>query len=431
MTRRAVVISADAMVFEDTELLQTLPGMASVWDRCARVERVRSIYPSITYPCHSTMMTGVYPDRHGIIHNDLIIPGQASTPWQFTRNLVHVPTIFDYTKEAGMKTASVFWPVTGNDPSIDWLIDECWPDASEGDKEETDCFRRTGSNEETMQEVVLPNIHYVSGKHRCHPYCDHFIIQSACTMLRKFKPNLLMMHPANIDGYRHETGVFTPKVTHGIHETDSWLQMIFKAAEDAGTFDETDFFIVSDHGQLNIERAVALNAIMAANGWITVDEDGQFVDWKAWAHSGGLSALVKVRNPADVPAMQAFLQKLYDDGVWGIGQLMTRKETEQQYHLSGDFDFALDTDGMTSFSNAFTGAFVRPLNNEDYRLSQASHGHLPEKGPQPTLIAFGPHIKPRVILSTANLVDEAPTFAAALGIEMPGTDGHVLEEILR
>lgn len=71
------------------------------------------------------------------------------------------------------------------------------------------------------------------------------------------------------------------------------------------------------------------------------------------------------------------------------------------------------------------------MNNEDYRLGQASHGHLPEKGPQPTLIAFGPHIKPGAILSTANLVDEAPTFAAALGIEMLGTDEHVLEEILR
>ena len=51
------------------------------------------------------------------------------------------------------------------------------------------------------------------------------------------------------------------------------------------------------------------------------------------------------------------------------------------------------TDGYTTFSNAFTRPLVRPVDNSDYKFGRATHGHHPDKGAQPTLIAFGPHIK--------------------------------------
>ena len=71
-----------------------------------------------------------------------------------------------------------------------------------------------------------------------------------------------------------------------------------------------------------------------------------------------------------------------------------------------------------------------PLDNRNYRFGRATHGYVPDKGPQPTLIAFGPHIKQGVVLKNANLVDEAPTFAKVLGIEMKDTDGRSLDELL-
>lgn len=65
MSKHVIVISNDAMVYEDLQTLQNLPVFASVWERMAQVKRVRSVYPSLTYPCHTTMMTGRYPEpRH-------------------------------------------------------------------------------------------------------------------------------------------------------------------------------------------------------------------------------------------------------------------------------------------------------------------------------------------------------------------------------
>ena len=98
---------------------------------------------------------------------------------------------------------------------------------------------------------------------------------------------------------------------------------------------------------------------------------------------------------------------------------------------SRDFSFVLETDGYTSFSGSWYGPVVRGFDTSDYRFGHATHGHHPDRGPSPTLIAFGPSIKEGAVLKNCRLVDEAPTFAAALGFTMEGTDGRVLHEILK
>ncbi|MBR4082043.1 MAG: alkaline phosphatase family protein [Clostridia bacterium] len=426
--RRVVVLSVDAMVFEDTELLHKLPVFSELWDKTARVERVRSIYPTITYPCHTTMMTGVYPDRHGIISNEQEIPGERKPKWTHFRQSVTAPTFFDKAKEAGMTTASVFWPVTGCDPNIDYLINEYWPQNAE--TSDADAFRESGTSEEVMQRIVLPNLPVMEGKPRKHPFSDDFIYNCSNDILRAYKPNLLAIHHANIDHYRHKSGVFTPLVEHGVHEVDHYVGNLLKAAEDAGVLEETDFFIVSDHGQMDIRRAVAINAIFAEEGLISIGENGELTDWRAWVKSGGLSALVYVKDPADEKRVYDILCRLRDDGVYGVSEVFTREEAARDHHLDGKFSFVLETDGMTTFSTEWERPLVRPLTNADYRVGRATHGYLPHKGPQPTLIAFGPHIKPGVVLPHANLIDEAPTIAHVLGLDMGDVEGRILHEIL-
>ena len=119
-----IVISEDAMIYEDLATLKTLPAFGSIWDQAAIIKRNRSIYPTITYPCHTTMRTGCYPNRHGVINNEQTILTEVSSKWEHFNHIVKVPDIFDCAKKHGLTTASVFWPVTGNHPHIDWLVDE-------------------------------------------------------------------------------------------------------------------------------------------------------------------------------------------------------------------------------------------------------------------------------------------------------------------
>ena len=429
--RHVVVVSVDALVYEDLETLSKLYALAPRWDKMARVDRVRSIYPTITYPCHSTMMTGVYPDRHHIVNNEAPILGVEHCLWQHFRSSVKAPSIFDAAKKAGLTTAAVFWPVTGKDPAIDYLVDEYWPQHGE---DSVTAFRDSGSSEEVIEKIVKPNLKYLEGKHRMHPYADAFVMGCAADMLRNFQPDLLMVHPANVDSARHSSGLFTSAVTNALYDTNLWLEELFKAAEDAGIYEDTNFFIVSDHGQIEIRRSVALNALLAEEGLLDVAPDGTLKDWTAFAKSGGTSALVYLKDPADQVAWnktKIALEKLRDSEVCGIGEILTEAEARERYHLGGDFAFVIETDGWTSFSTSWLKPVQKPLDNSDYRFGRATHGHEPEKGPQPTLMAFGPDIQPGAHLDTARLVDEAPTFAHALGLTMPDTDGHCLTELFR
>ena len=429
--RHVVVVSVDALVYEDLETLSKLYALAPRWDKMARVDRGRSIYPTITYPCHSTMMTGVYPDRHHIVNNEAPILGVEHCLWQHFRSSVKAPSIFDAAKKAGLTTAAVFWPVTGKDPAIDYLVDEYWPQHGE---DSVTAFRDSGSSEEVIKKIVKPNLKYLEGKHRMHPYADAFVMGCAADMLRNFQPDLLMVHPANVDSARHASGLFTSAVTNALYDTNLWLEELFKAAEDAGIYEDTNFFIVSDHGQIEIRRSVALNALLAEEGLLDVAPDGTLKDWTAFAKSGGTSALVYLKDPADQVAWnktKLALEKLRDSEVCGIGEILTEAEARERYHLGGDFAFVIETDGWTSFSTSWLKPVQKPLDNSDYRFGRATHGHEPEKGPQPTLMAFGPDIQPGAHLDTARLVDEAPTFAHALGLTMPDTDGHCLTELFR
>ena len=112
-SNKLIVVSLDALVYEDLEYLKTKPTFAMLMENGAMVERIHSIYPSLTYPCHTTMATGCYPDKHGVVNNTAL-EFTENPPWLFDHKNVKCEDILDSCKKAGLKTASVGWPVSGN-----------------------------------------------------------------------------------------------------------------------------------------------------------------------------------------------------------------------------------------------------------------------------------------------------------------------------
>lgn len=427
---KLIVLSADALVYEDLAYLRTLPNFKKYLSGGCVVERVRSVYPTITYPCHATMASGVYPDRHGLAGNLNFIPGQLKLPWHwFYEELKFKESIFKSAKLAGYTTAAVYWPTTGNHPYIDYLIDEYWTQSPEDTIPEA--YARSGSSPEVL-EIIRKHMDGVVL--RKHPGSDEFAMRCAIDILRQFDPDLLLMHPANIDGLRHKTGVFSQEVREEVRRTDQWIGQIMQAVEENGHADVTNFVLTSDHGQMNTVRTLNLNVFLADQGFIRLDEDGGFKDWRAYCLSGGFSALVYLKDPEDKALYEevyAFLRHLAAEGIYGISQVLTRDEFTE-HRLDGEFSFVLESDGYTSFGDRWTRPIVLDRNNsEDYRYGRATHGYLPEKGPQPVFLAKGPAFRENVVLPTGRLVDEAPTFAAVLGVEIPGAEGRAMTELLR
>ncbi len=429
MRKKLIVISADAMVSEDLEYLKTLPNYRKYLEGGVVVKHVRSIYPSVTYPCHTTMVTGVYPNKHGVISNFDWKTSMETLPWTWFHSYVKAEDIFTAAKRAGYSTAAVFWPVTACHPDIDSLIAEYWTQ----NKEETlrEAFTRAGSDE-AMLQVIERNQNLLV--ERTHPMCDEFLVSCACDIIREKKPDLLMLHPANIDGYRHESGLFNNKVTRGIEETDRFIGMIMDAVKKAGFAECVNLVLTSDHGQLEIKRTVNLNVLFVDAGLLRTDNQGKIVEWDVYCLSNGLSALVYLKDPANkmlYQKIQSLLYKWRDEGVYGIGEVMTENEAEEREHLGGDFSFVIETDGYTSFGQSTLRPLVSDCDLSDYRYGNATHGHLPEKGPQPFFVAKGPDFKDGVILDSARLVDQAPTYAKILGCDLPDTDGQPMTELIK
>ena len=426
--RHVIVISEDALVYEDMETLRRLPVFGSIWPQAARVLKMRSVYPTVTYPAHTSMRTGVYPDKHGIVSNELDTLCERSSKWTFFQDAVKTPDIFTLAKRNGFSTASVNWPVTGRHPDIDYLMNEYWPQTA--DESIQACFLDSGSSEDVVRRIVEPYLWLHAP--RLHPESDAYVHACAAAMIREYKPNLLMIHAGNIDGYRHDSGLFSDKVTHSLHECDLWLGWIIKAAKEAGIYDNTDFFILSDHGQLNITRVIALNVLLARAGLIQTDADGNIVDFTAFSKSTGMSAQIYLKHPDDSGAWRETydaLERLCEDAAWGVSRVYTADEARREERLAGGFSFVAETDGYTTFSNDWTGSPVRSFDTSDYRFGKATHGYQPDKGPQPTFLAFGPHIKPGVVIEHGAIVDHAPTIAKALGLEMAEVDGRAIDEI--
>ncbi len=113
--KHLIVISYDAFSEDNWGLACKLPHMAELIKKGTYTTKLKSIFPTLTYVAHSTMVTGVYPNRHGIVQNNPFQPfiEEKNQRWFWYRDDIKVPTIYDQAKKQGLVTAGILWPVTG------------------------------------------------------------------------------------------------------------------------------------------------------------------------------------------------------------------------------------------------------------------------------------------------------------------------------
>lgn len=437
--RRILVFSVDAMVSEDIDYLRTKPNFIRYIAGGAEVKTIRTIYPSVTYPAHTSMMTGCWPDKHGVTSNFGFTTDSKEDTWQWFADAVKVGDIFTAAKKAGYTTGAVFWPVLGCHKSIDCLIDEYW--LPRADQTLRSGFAEVGSSPEMLEiiernEPLLARSYLKTGrKNFCiYPEIDDFLIGCACDVIRDYAPEVMFVHNGNIDHQRHVTGVFSPAIHPALDLIDRNIGQLGEALEAAGVLDKTDIFLVSDHGQRSIVRTIKLNVLLKEAGYIDTDAKGKVRSFRAYCHSNAMSSTVYLSDPEDKALEKEvydFLCRLRDEGIYGFSKVFTREEAREKFHLAGGFSFVLESDGYTSFSDSCRRPLIAPLDLTDFRFGRATHGYIPDEGPQPVFLAKGPHIRPGAVLDRRDIIDEAPTYASVLGVELPDADGKPILEILR
>ncbi|MBO5286296.1 MAG: alkaline phosphatase family protein [Clostridia bacterium] len=428
--RKLVIISNDALVKEDMDYLLTKPLFQELVKKGTWVKTLKTIYPSVTYPCHTSMITGCYPNKTHLYNNEREEWGNPLWVWE--RKYNRVKTIIDAAKEKGMTTANVFWPVLGNDPNIDYNIPEYWSQTP--DQPLTSALKEMGTSDKVIEEIVKPNLYYIEGHQRQHPYADEFVCACARDIILKYQPDVLVVHPAGIDGKRHGTGLFNAHVTEELDYTYYWMEKIIRAIKEVGEWDNTDFILTSDHGQVDIKRWGHPNILLVKAGLMTLDKDNNVTDYKAYVKSLGGSAQVYLKDKSDKEAYDLTYKTFMDakeSGLYGIERVYTTAECDMEEHLSGDFDFVLEFDGYTANGWEPFGPYFTTFDLSDYRTGRATHGFLPEKGPQPSMLMIGPDFNEGVTIERRHTLDMAATIAKIFDFNMPDIDGKPIEEAIK
>lgn len=403
---RLAVMCVDALFTTDLEEVRHMEGFGTILNHAAVYKNIECVYPTLTYPCHATIMSGCWPERHGICHNEKICPETDNREWYWKYEALAVKTIFDYAGEAGLKTAALQWPVTAKGP-IDYLIPEMW----------------TYDHVKDMRKVLLPNsspsVREIYDKN-CHmmdwkenPRFDSFQVQCAVDIIHRHKPDILFMHQSSLDHARHVHGLHAPQIQEALRLHDGWITQIIRALKEEGQFEDTIFIILGDHGHLQVDYNICPNVLLEREGLIQTDEMGNVKKWDAYIQSCGISAQVYIKNPKAEETVLKLMENLKDMGY--VRHIFTKGEAKEKFHLEGGFSYVMEAVSNYAFANTARGELFAGTDTSDYKYSAATHGHLPSRGDKPCFIISGPGV-PQGTFEGGRLVDEAPTMMKLLGI---------------
>lgn len=428
--KHLIVISVDALNSGDLAQLKTLPNISRLMEQGAYAREVRGVYPSLTYPSHTSIITGVYPNKHGVIDNELFQPGVKEPEWYWHKKYIQVPTIYDLAIASGLRVGALLWPVTGK-AEIHYNMPEI--KAREGENQVLVALSN-GS------PLFLLDAELRYGKIRqgvSQPYLDDFVCASSKHLIINKKPNLLLIHLTDLDEHRHYYGVWSPEAKKALERQDQRIGDIIEASRQAGTYSDTAFVVLGDHGFLDVQYNININVELKRAGLIKTGEDGKLLAWQAMAHSCGGSAYIFFHESADSSThqkVQEILSSLRKDGDRVLEAIYTRQDMAQLRAVTAA-EFMVEARTGYSFTNSWLGEIITPVTpgspgqGEAHYL--ANHGYSPDKpGYQTMFIMGGRGVRKGIVIEKAHLVDEGPTLAALLGLEMKDTDGRVLLEML-
>lgn len=420
--KHLIVISYDAFSKTDWERARNLPNMSKLIKRGAFSNQLYSVYPSLTYVVHTTMVTGLYPNQHKIFHNNPFQPfiEDKQQNWFWYRKDIKAPTIYEVVKEHGMKAAGILWPVTGK-ANIHYNMPE---------------IRAIGRENQALKILKNGSPFYCLsmelkyGKLRQgikQPYLDDFSTMCAIDTIKRKQPNLLLLHLIDLDDAKHEEGIDGKEVGKAIIRMDRRLGELIGAVKEAGNYDNTIFLVIGDHSQMNVKYKVRLNRLLQENGLIYEENEG--LQWRAYIQGAGGSAYLHIKegdNEAKQRAIEV-LNKAFREDTLGIEAIYSREELSA-YHVAQNYEFMLEAKQGYSFEDSLNGPIVENL--QEKNCTYATHGYSPNKPDyQSNLIISGPGIKSQHDMGAIQMVDIAPTMAKILGIDFPKCDGSTIDEI--
>ncbi len=238
-----ILISIDAFRWDYPEKAET-PNLDFLIKSGVRAKSLTPCFPTKTFPNHYTIVTGLYPQNHGIIANNMYDPLRKKPFKLSIPEAIHDPEwwggepIWVTAEKKGLKTACYFWP--GSETKIKGLLP-------------TYFFNYDGEvpNEDRIKQVLK--------------WLDLPLHQ---------RPSLITTYFSTLDDAGHHYGPDSKEVAEAIHTSDSVIGILLNGLQERKLLQKVNVIIVSDHGM----AATRADQIIFLDDYI--DLDGvDVVDW--------------------------------------------------------------------------------------------------------------------------------------------------------
>ena len=392
------MISLDAVDNEDAAFMKTLPYFGALVKRGTLVEHVAPTFITNTYPIHSSIITGVHPEKHGLIENLKTQPGNDHPDWNTQAELLQAPTLYQKAARAGLTVCSILYPVTEGSPDIRYNI----PEIPGHMPLLRRAKRMVKGNLPYLLGCVARNIEYK--KRRGMAGLDDLTTACAIDTLKRKRPNLLLLHLLDADANKHEFGPKSREAKEALVRLDERLGKLMQTMEALFQPGEWAILVFSDHGCLPVHTAVDPNDILKRHGLIREPAQAPS-DFDAFFHNAGGSAFCKLYRPEKRQALEAAISALEKE------PFAARLLTDDEMRLGG-----------------FQGSFFCGIEaKEGYcfgKFHLGQHGYaLKSAGYRPFYLAAGPGIAEGRVLSGGCVVDICPLAAELLGLPLWEMDG--------
>ncbi|RED93218.1 alkaline phosphatase family protein [Marinoscillum furvescens] len=398
------------------------PNLKRLAQEGVNAEGVTGVFPSVTYPSHTTIVTGARPIAHGIYYNTPFEPEGQTGKWYWEAASIQVPTLWDAVRAAGQTSASFLWPVTVGAP-IDYNVPEVWSLDKGYDRTQAMRNAATDGFLEELEREVTGRIHsktfngdYLNREDR--------IGEMAAYTLETHKPNLMALHLVATDHFQHEQGRDGHKVHTALAASDRAIGKILEAAERADLLDKLTIIVTGDHGFVNIHSALSPNVWLVEAGLMEDKKDRG--EWKAAFHTAGASAFLMLRNPKDQKTLQAVKAKL-ESLPAAQKKLFRVVEREELDAIGADPNAALALAPVpgVAMSRRSGGPVITPR-------SGGTHGYYPDFQQIETgFVAWGAGLAASKQLPNMGLEDIAPLISHLLELDHRTPHGTLYPGVLK
>ena len=372
--------------------------------------------PTLTYPTHTTMITGVAPARHGIVSNTTFDPTQMNYGgWFWYSSDLTARTLWDAAQEAGLTTANVHWPVSVGAHHVTWNLPQIWRSGHADDRKLVSTLATPGLVAALEQDCGEP---YANGIDESVTG-DANRTRFAVDLIRTRKPGFTTVYLAGLDHEQHISGPGSPASHAALEEIDGQIGALV-AAEQAAHPDAL-IAVVSDHGFAVTDTEINLFRPFIDAGLITVNDQGKIVSWQAMPWPGGGSVAVVLARPDDAALtaqVGALLERLRADPATRIAKVLDRTGIAAA-GANPQASFYLDL-GPGALAGPWRSA-AEPLSRP--AAYKGMHGYFPAAPEmRSTFLALGPQVTPGRNLGEIDMRAIAPTLAAAMKASLPAAE---------